>query len=52
MRRVPWDGDRAHHVIDYERAADAWQWTMDEHNQGKVQPFSMVTFTKKRREEK
>ena len=41
------DGSIFHTTFVYNRGADAWQWSMDNEEKGKLQPFARVKLTRK-----
>ena len=42
-------GGRFHNTFKYDRAADSWQWLLDdEQAPGKLEPFARVTLTRKK----
>ena len=41
------DTTQFHTTFLYNKETDTWQWLMDEEENGKIQPFALVTLTKK-----
>ena len=37
-----------HNTFSYNRIEDAWQWKMDAHNSGEINPFARVKLTRKK----